>query len=95
MFARQLRAFLGIEALALQRLRRVWIPVEETRPRPRSDLWGELDFAALGRDLREAGLIRDASSWSALTEAEVADDVSRIEASRGRALRAVPAEPRN
>lgn len=54
-FARQIRAFTGARAHAFNHLRRNWI--EENASRPSRTSWGEIDFPALGRGLRAAGLI--------------------------------------
>ncbi len=80
-FARQIRAFLGAEAVAINHLRRNWI--EEHGNRPSRTSWGEVDFAALWASLRGAGLIGGDVPWPALTEAEVAAEVERIGAAQG------------
>lgn len=75
-FARQIRAFQGAEAHAINHLTRNWIEADATRPSRTS--WGEVDFPALHRSLLEAGLISDPRPWAALTPDELADEVSRI-----------------
>lgn len=67
-FARQIRAFTGARAHAINHLRRNWIEGHAHRPSRTS--WGELDFPALGRSLREAGLIAG-GDWSPLDEGTI------------------------
>ena len=80
-FVRQIEAFHGAEAHAVNHLRRNWIEDHATRPSRTS--WGEVDFAALWQSLRTAGLITGDTPWPALTEAQVAAEVARIAAATG------------
>ncbi|GGL57670.1 glycosyltransferase family 61 protein [Wenxinia marina] len=75
-FARQIRAFQGAEATAIDLLRRNWI--EEHASGPSRTSWGEIDFAELGRRLNAAGLIAGGLDWPDLTDAQIAAEVARI-----------------
>lgn len=75
-FARQIRAFQGGEATAMNFLVRNWIEADATRPSRTS--WGEVDFTALHGALLKAGLITNPTPWPRLTEDEIAEEVARI-----------------
>lgn len=79
-FARQIRAFQGAEAHAVNHLQRNWI--EEAANRPSRTSWGEVDFSALGRSLRRAGLVEH-GDWAPLPEAEVLAQMERVGAAQG------------
>ena len=84
-FARQIRAFQGAEAHAFDHLGTNWI--EEHANRPSRTSWGEVDFAALGRSLTEAGLIRGGADWGPLDPALRDADLARIAAATGTTFR--------
>lgn len=78
-FARQINAFQGAEAFAINHLTRNWI--EDHANRPSRTSWGEVDFAELGASLRDAGMIAG-GDWPALTEAQIADQIAAIGAAQ-------------
>ena len=78
-FARQIAAFQGAEAHAINHLTRNWI--EDHANRPSRTSWGEVDVPALGRSLRAAGLIAG-GDWPALTEGQIADQIAAIGAAQ-------------
>lgn len=78
-FARQIRAFQGAEAHAINHLTRNWIEDHATRPSRTS--WGEVDFPALGRALRAAGLIAG-GDWPELGADRIAAQISAIGAAQ-------------
>ena len=75
-FARQIRAFQEADARGFDFLTRNWI--EDHASRPSRTSWGEVDFAALGRALHEAGLIEGGTDWQPLSDDERAADLARI-----------------
>lgn len=79
-FARQINAFQGAECFAMDFLKRNWI--EDAANRPSRTSWGEVDFAGLGRALREAGMI-EGGDWPALREADVREQLDRVGAATG------------
>ena len=79
-FARQIEAFLGAKATGIDHLRRNWI--EESGNRPSRTSRGEVDFAALGRSLADAGLIED-GDWADLTPDEIEADIARTAEAAG------------
>lgn len=83
-FARQIRAFTGARAHAINHLRRNWIEGHANRPSRTS--WGEVDFPALGRSLREAGLIAG-GNWPALDEAAIRAQMARVGETLGTGFR--------
>jgi hypothetical protein len=68
---------LGLEPDVIDVIRQDWIRSD----RKRADRFsiGELDFAALGLELAQAGYVDGAADWSALTEAEVGDAIRAVE----------------
>ncbi|MBM2576475.1 DUF563 domain-containing protein [Jannaschia sp. Os4] len=79
-FERQIAAFTGAKATGIDHLRRNWI--EESGNRPSRTSRGEVDFAALGRSLSEAGLISD-GDWDDLTPEEIEADIARTAEAAG------------
>ena len=84
-FARQIRAFQGAEAVALNHLRRNWIEAHGNRPSRTS--WGELDYPALRESLMAAGMITGTQDWAEPTEAELEDELARIAKGAGHAFK--------
>ncbi|SHI87118.1 glycosyltransferase 61 family protein [Wenxinia saemankumensis] len=84
-FARQIRAFQGAEATAIDTLRHNWI--EDHASRPSRTSWGEIDFPALGRALNAAGLIAGGLDWSRPDEDEVTAEIARISQASGIAFK--------
>ncbi|WPY95565.1 glycosyltransferase family 61 protein [Limimaricola variabilis] len=84
-FARQLRAFSGARATAIDALQRNWI--EEKAQRPNRLSWGEVDFAAIQTALARGGLVSAAPGWSALGDEDVAAQIDRIAAASGTRFR--------
>lgn len=80
-FARQINAFQGAEAFAINHLRRNWI--EEHSNRPSRTSWGEIAYPALRISLMEAGLIEGKEEWPDLTEEEMAAEIARISEGAG------------
>jgi hypothetical protein len=80
-FARQIRAFQGADAVAINVLTRNWI--EDTANRPSRTSWGEIDFPALSQALHAAGLISGPVPWPALTDSDRDAEVARISAVQG------------
>lgn len=78
-FARQIAAFQGAEAHAINHLTRNWI--EDHANRPSRTSWGEVDFPALGASLRAVGLIAG-GDWPALSEAQIAEQIAAIGAAQ-------------
>lgn len=74
-FARQIRAFTGARTHAINHLRRNWI--EDHASRPSRTSWGEVDFPALGRSLREAGMIMG-GDLPALDEATIRTQMAQV-----------------
>lgn len=75
-FARQIRAFQGAEAHAINVLERNWIEDHATRPSRTS--WGQVSFARLHTALHAAGLIVGATPWPDLDSATLATEVAAI-----------------
>ena len=80
-FSRQIKAFQGSQATALNYLRHNWI--EDHANRPSRTSWGEVGFAGLWRGLRDAGLISGATPWADLTADQIATETDRISAAVG------------
>ncbi|MGZ9809685.1 glycosyltransferase 61 family protein [Pseudoroseicyclus sp. H15] len=80
-FARQIQAFQGAEAHAINHLRRNWIEAHGNRPSRTS--WGELDYPALRESLIAAGLIEGVEAWDEPTDAEYQAELERIAAAAG------------
>ncbi|WP_334061634.1 glycosyltransferase family 61 protein [Limimaricola cinnabarinus] len=85
LFARQIRAFTGAQAVAVDALRRNWI--EQTAKRPDRMSWGEVDFAQIGAALGEAGLVENGRGWTALDAAQVEAEIARLTPSTRSGLR--------
>ncbi|NCO85270.1 MAG: glycosyltransferase family 61 protein [Rhodobacterales bacterium] len=75
-FARQIRAFQGAEAHAVNVLERNWIEGHANRPSRTS--WGQISFARLHAALHGAGLIAGATPWPDLDSATLAAEVAAI-----------------
>lgn len=75
-FARQIRAFKGADAYAINHLQRNWI--EEHAAKPSRTSWGEIDFIALWHSLKDAELIEGTTPWPALTQAQTDEEVAVI-----------------
>ena len=76
LFARQIRAFSGAQAVSINAVRRNWI--EKTADRPSRTSWGEIDFGAVHAVLSEAGLIDPGPAWPSLDATEIDAEVTRI-----------------
>ena len=79
-FARQINAFQGSRATAINHLVRNWI--EDHANRPSRTSWGEVDFAGVHADLKAAGLISGTVPWSRLTDDQIATEIARIGAAQ-------------
>lgn len=80
-FVRQIKAFQGADAHAINVLQRNWI--EDHANRPSRTSWGEVDMAALYDRLFKAGLITGKTPWPSMTEAEIGAEVEKIGAEVG------------
>lgn len=67
-FARQFKAFQGIEATTISAIIRNWIP--ETDNRPSRVSFGEVDFSVVYERLKEAGFIYGVIPWAHFDETE-------------------------
>lgn len=76
-FARQFRAFKGIEVTTVSALRRNWIP--ETDNRPSRVSFGEVDLGAMYDALKAGGFISGGTRWEALTDATRAPILAELE----------------
>lgn len=79
-FVRQIKAFQGSEAFAFNHLTRNWI--EDHANRPSRTSWGEVDFVALSKSLKAAGLIAGTTPWPALSDAQIKTEIDRIGAAQ-------------
>lgn len=87
-----LRSFLGMEPDVIDVIRQDWIRSD----RKRADRFsiGELDFAALGRALAQAGYVDGDPDWPALTDAEVTAAIREVEGTLRRRKLTFSPQPR-
>lgn len=87
-----LRSFLGMEPDVIDVIRQDWIRSD----RKRADRFsiGELDFAALGRALAQAGYVDGDPDWPALTDAEVTTAIREVEGTLRRRKLTFSPQPR-
>ena len=87
-----LRSFLGMEPDVIDVIRQDWIRSD----RKRADRFsiGELDFAALGRALAQAGYVDGDPDWPALSEAEVTAAIREVEGTLRRRKLTFSPQPR-
>ena len=76
-FTLQFRAFCGIETVTVDALRCHWIPENNARPSRLS--YGELDFSALWRALKDGGLIEGETEWPPMSETRRAEIMADLE----------------
>ncbi len=86
LFARQIRAFTGADAVAVDALQRNWI--EQTAQRPDRTSWGEVDYAAIGSVMTQSGLVTSSADWTPLDATEVQTEIARLAPSMRSGLKA-------
>ena len=84
-FARQLKAFQGIETTTISALVQDWIPEADNRPSRVS--FGEVDFGVMYTALRDGGFITGTVPWPAFTDADRAEMLSELAAQQKTAFK--------
>ncbi|SPF78900.1 hypothetical protein ALP8811_02833 [Aliiroseovarius pelagivivens] len=84
-FARQMKAFQGIETTTVSALLRNWIPESDNRPSRVS--FGEVDFTVMYERLKEGGFIEDSTPWQHLDDDQRKESLAELEVSQKQAFK--------